>query len=154
MNRLPLFLAAGVAAAAAATPAIIGLAGNPSFSEQLPVRVPAHASVASFHDSPGSTGSAAAFERASRDDHGRGDGSSPRRVVLPALSPAAGPRSGSRASAARTSDDRELEGARSGHEDGRRDRNGRSREHGSDPRHESGTGRDGGRGGSRRGGDG
>ena len=49
MIRLPLLLAGGVAAAAAAvTPAIVGLANNSSFSEQLPVRVPAHASVAKF----------------------------------------------------------------------------------------------------------
>lgn len=51
--RLPLLLGAGLAAAAAAvTPAIIGMTNNASFSEQLPVRLPAHASVAKFDSGP------------------------------------------------------------------------------------------------------
>jgi hypothetical protein len=47
--RVPLIIAAGVAAAAAAmTPAIAGLNGNPSFSEHLPVRLPSHARAVQF----------------------------------------------------------------------------------------------------------
>lgn len=42
MIRLPLIVAAVAGAAAAVVPAILGLNGNPSFSEQLPVRPPAH----------------------------------------------------------------------------------------------------------------
>src|SRR6476469_7082251 len=49
MIRLPLILTAAAAAAAAAvTPAVVGLIGNPSFSERLPVHVPAHASAPTF----------------------------------------------------------------------------------------------------------
>lgn len=69
MNRLPLIISAGaVAAAAAVTPAVIGLTGNPSFSQQVPVRVPAHASVVTF---PTTTRSPDARER---HDHRGGAG--------------------------------------------------------------------------------
>lgn len=49
MIRLPLIIAAGaVATAAAVIPAVAGLTGNPSFTQHVPVRVPAHASIATF----------------------------------------------------------------------------------------------------------
>ena len=53
MVRLPLLLTAAAAAVAAAvTPAIAGLTGNPSFSEQLPVSVPSRATSPSFPSQP------------------------------------------------------------------------------------------------------
>lgn len=49
MIRLPLLIAAGaVATALAVTPAVAGLTDNPSFSQQVPVRVPEHARIATF----------------------------------------------------------------------------------------------------------
>lgn len=53
MIRLPLIIAGGAAAAAVAViPAAVGLTGNPSFSQQVPVRIPAHAKIASFPAAP------------------------------------------------------------------------------------------------------
>ncbi len=61
MIRLPLILTAAAAAAAVAvTPAIVGLTDNPSFSERLPVHVPAHASLATF---PSQSVAASSFTR-------------------------------------------------------------------------------------------
>lgn len=49
MKRLALILAgAAVAAGAAATPAVAGLAGNPSFSHEIPVPVPSAAKTPQF----------------------------------------------------------------------------------------------------------
>lgn len=47
MKRLPIVGGAAVVAAGAlaAIPAVLGLAGNPSFSQQVPVRPPQHARV-------------------------------------------------------------------------------------------------------------
>ncbi len=50
MNRLLLAAAAGAAALAAATPAVLGLVGNPSFSQKLPVHVPSQAQLVAFDD--------------------------------------------------------------------------------------------------------
>lgn len=56
MIRLPLIIAGSlVAAAAAVAPAVVGLTDNPSFSHQVPVRVPAHATVATFPTATPST---------------------------------------------------------------------------------------------------
>ena len=79
MIRLPLIIAGGVVAAAAAvTPAVVGLSANPSFSQQVPVRVPAHATVAAF---PTATASAGRHERTSHrlgnDARRRGDSNRP-----------------------------------------------------------------------------
>lgn len=57
MKRLLLILAAIVAAGGiAATPAVAGLAGNPSFSHQIPVPVPSKAQPPSFADDHGHDG--------------------------------------------------------------------------------------------------
>lgn len=75
MKRL-ILIVAGVALAGgvAATPAVAGLAGNPSFSHEIPVPAPSAAKTPLFahddshHDSrPGATGSATATPA---DDHG------------------------------------------------------------------------------------
>src|ERR1022692_221700 len=50
MKRLTIISAAVVATLAAAVPAFAGIAGNPSFSHKLPVRVPANAQVVTFDD--------------------------------------------------------------------------------------------------------
>jgi hypothetical protein len=54
MKRLLFVIVAGVGAVGiAAVPAVAGLAGNPSFSHQLPVPVPSQARVAQFVDDSG-----------------------------------------------------------------------------------------------------
>ncbi|MCW2547351.1 MAG: hypothetical protein JWN96_1811, partial [Mycobacterium sp.] len=60
MRRLTILCAS---AAAAAVPAVFGLAGNPSFSQTVPVQVPAQVKTASTHSSPATP--------AARDDHGK-----------------------------------------------------------------------------------
>ncbi|MEO9236805.1 MAG: hypothetical protein ABI418_01810 [Jatrophihabitantaceae bacterium] len=50
MNRLLVASAIVVGALATATPAVAGLAGNPSFSHKLPVRVPSSGQVVQFDD--------------------------------------------------------------------------------------------------------
>jgi hypothetical protein len=50
MKRLLIASAVVTAALATATPAVAGLAGNPSFSHKLPVRVPSQAQVVKFDD--------------------------------------------------------------------------------------------------------
>ncbi|MGI8668155.1 MAG: hypothetical protein ACR2N4_19350 [Jatrophihabitans sp.] len=50
MKRLLIGAGIGAAALIAAAPAVAGLAGNPSFSHDLPVRVPSQAQVVSFDD--------------------------------------------------------------------------------------------------------
>ena len=57
MKRLLLILAAIVATGGiAATPAVAGLAGNPSFSHQIPVPVPSQAQSPQFADDHGHDG--------------------------------------------------------------------------------------------------
>src|ERR1043166_7427330 len=57
MKNLPLILAAIVATGGnAAAPAVAGLAGNPSFSHQIPVPVPSQAQPPSFADDHGHGG--------------------------------------------------------------------------------------------------
>jgi hypothetical protein len=57
MKRLLLILAAIVATGGiAATPAVAGLAGNPSFSHQIPVPVPSQAQSPRFADDHGRDG--------------------------------------------------------------------------------------------------
>jgi hypothetical protein len=57
MKRLLLILAAIVATGGiAATPAVAGLAGNPSFSHQIPVPVPSQAQSPQFADDHGRDG--------------------------------------------------------------------------------------------------
>jgi hypothetical protein len=57
MKRLLLILAAIVATGGiAAAPAVAGLAGNPSFSHQIPVPVPSKAQQPSFADDHGHDG--------------------------------------------------------------------------------------------------
>jgi hypothetical protein len=53
MKRLPFVGGAAVVAAGAlaSIPAVLGLAGNPSFSQQVPVRAPQHARVVVLQDS-------------------------------------------------------------------------------------------------------
>lgn len=51
MNRLLIASAVAVGACAVAVPAFAGLAGNPSFSRQLPVNVPSQARLVDFDDS-------------------------------------------------------------------------------------------------------
>lgn len=72
--------AVACAAALASIPAVLGLAGNPSFSQQVPVRPPQHARVLVLHDSEApravpsrmpSTATSAATTRS--DDDARGD---------------------------------------------------------------------------------
>jgi hypothetical protein len=60
MRRLTILCAS---AAAAAVPAVFGLAGNPSFSQTVPVQIPAQVKTASTHSSPATP--------AARDDHGK-----------------------------------------------------------------------------------
>jgi len=60
MKRLLLILAAVVATGGiAATPAVAGLAGNPSFSHQIPVPVPSKAQQPQFADDHGHDGATA-----------------------------------------------------------------------------------------------
>jgi hypothetical protein len=77
MKRLLLILAAVVATGGiAATPAVAGLAGNPSFSHQIPVPVPSQAQSPRFADDHGRDGAVpAASPSPTRhaepgDDHG------------------------------------------------------------------------------------
>jgi hypothetical protein len=51
MNRLMIVTAIAGASCAIAVPAVAGLAGNPSFSHRLPVRVPSQAQLVHFDDS-------------------------------------------------------------------------------------------------------
>jgi len=61
MKRLLLILAAIVATGGiAAAPAVAGLAGNPSFSHQIPVPVPSKAQQPSFADDHGHDGTVTA----------------------------------------------------------------------------------------------
>jgi hypothetical protein len=60
MKRLIIICAS---AAAAAVPAVFGLAGNPSFSQSVPVQVPPQVKTASVHNS--------ASTPAAKDDHGK-----------------------------------------------------------------------------------
>jgi hypothetical protein len=54
MKRLPLILAGvAIASGVAATPAIAGLAGNPSFSHEIPVPAPSTAKAPLFADDHG-----------------------------------------------------------------------------------------------------
>jgi hypothetical protein len=73
MKRLALILAGvAVAGGVAATPAVAGLAGNPSFSHEIPVRVPSAAKTPVFaddHSRDGATVSASATATP-RDDRG------------------------------------------------------------------------------------
>jgi hypothetical protein len=56
MKRLLIFSAAAAATVTTAVPAVAGLAGNPSFSHKLPVKVPSQAKVVEFEDGrPAST---------------------------------------------------------------------------------------------------
>jgi len=60
MKRLALILAAvAVAGGMAATPAVAGLAGNPSFSHEIPVPVPSSAKTPLFTDDHSRDGGAA-----------------------------------------------------------------------------------------------
>jgi hypothetical protein len=73
MKRLAL-IAAGVVVAGgvAATPAVAGLAGNPSFSHEIPVRVPSAAKTPLFADDHSRDGATAPSSATARptDDHG------------------------------------------------------------------------------------
>lgn len=51
MNRIALAVASAAAACAAAVPAVLGLSGNPSFSQHIPVPVPSKAHLVQFDDS-------------------------------------------------------------------------------------------------------
>ena len=51
MNRIALVIASAAAACAAAVPAVLGLSGNPSFSQHIPVPVPSKAHLVQFDDS-------------------------------------------------------------------------------------------------------
>lgn len=79
MNRLLIAVATATAACAAAVPAVLGLSGNPSFSQHIPVPVPSRAQVVQFDDrgriaddrfsaSPSPSGSTSHTETG--DDHG------------------------------------------------------------------------------------
>lgn len=79
MKRLALILAGvAVAGAAAATPAVAGLAGNPSFSHEIPVPAPSAAKTPSFADDhspaaatrPVDDRSGTAWHTEPGDDHG------------------------------------------------------------------------------------
>ncbi len=71
MKRLAL-IAAGVivAGGVAATPAVAGLAGNPSFSHEIPVRVPSAAKTPRFADDRSRDGATAPATARPTDDHG------------------------------------------------------------------------------------
>ena len=74
MKRIAL-IAAGIALAGgiAATPAVAGLAGNPSFSHEIPVPVPSKAKQPVFlDDHGGGTRSPATPHAEPTDDHRRG----------------------------------------------------------------------------------
>ena len=51
MNRIVLAVAGAAAACAAAVPAVLGLSGNPSFSQHIAVPVPSKAHLVQFDDS-------------------------------------------------------------------------------------------------------
>jgi hypothetical protein len=71
MKRLALIIAGVVVAGgAAATPAVAGLAGNPSFSHEIPVRVPSAAKTPSFVDDHSRDGATAPATARATDDHG------------------------------------------------------------------------------------
>jgi hypothetical protein len=77
MKRLLLILATIVATGGiAATPAVAGLAGNPSFSHQIPVPVPSQAQSPRFADDHGHDGTVTAASTSPTahaepgDDHG------------------------------------------------------------------------------------
>ena len=74
MKRLALILAGvAVAGCAAATPAVAGLAGNPSFSHEIPVPVPSAAKTPLFADDHSRDGATvpASVTAAPGDDRGR-----------------------------------------------------------------------------------
>jgi hypothetical protein len=73
MKRIML-VAAGIALAGgiAATPAVAGLAGNPSFSHEIPVPVPSKAQQPVFLDDHGGTTSPATRHSEPGDDRGHG----------------------------------------------------------------------------------
>lgn len=75
MKRLALILAAvAVAGGVAATPAVAGLAGNPSFSHEIPVPVPSSAKAPLFADDHSRDGGPvpAVATTEPGDDHGGG----------------------------------------------------------------------------------
>jgi hypothetical protein len=113
MARLPLLLTAAAAAVAAAlTPAIAGLTGNPSFSERLPVNVPARADEPSF----------------------------PRRAVTPApRTPDRSPTAIPTVTAPSSADRREPEPGGDGHRRGGRRRGGGSSHQGEEDGHHGGS---------------
>jgi hypothetical protein len=55
MKRLLIISAVAAATLGAAVPAFAGIAGNPSFSHKIPVRVPVNAQVVTFDDHGGSS---------------------------------------------------------------------------------------------------
>jgi hypothetical protein len=70
MKRLLLILAAAMATGGiAATPAVAGLAGNPSFSHQIPVPVPSKAQQPQFADDHGQDAAVTAGATASPTAH-------------------------------------------------------------------------------------
>jgi hypothetical protein len=60
MKRLLIISAVAAATLGAAVPAFAGIAGNPSFSHKIPVRVPVNAQVVTFDDHGGSRHGSAA----------------------------------------------------------------------------------------------
>jgi hypothetical protein len=73
MKRLALIVAGVVVAGGvAATPAVAGLAGNPSFSHEIPVPVPSAAKTPLFADDHSRDGATAPSSATARptDDHG------------------------------------------------------------------------------------
>jgi hypothetical protein len=133
MKRLLLIAVSFLAAAAAAVvPAVIGLAGNPSFSHQLPVRVPSQARSGPAVFTDDTLGGGSARRAGHRDDRGHarrhaeaGDDRN-RRAAEPRddrgrRSPEPGDDRG------RRGDERQLREDRAGHHDADR---GRSEHHG------------------------
>lgn len=79
MNRLVIAVGTATAACAAAVPAVLGLSGNPSFSQHIPVPVPSHAQLVHFDDrgriaddrlSPSASSSQSTSSDEPGDDHG------------------------------------------------------------------------------------
>jgi len=79
MNRLVIAVGTAAAACAAAVPAVLGLSGNPSFSQHIPVPVPSHAQLVHFDDrgriaddrlSPPASSSQSTSSAEPGDDHG------------------------------------------------------------------------------------
>lgn len=112
MRRLVLIFTAFLAAGGiAAVPAIVGIAGNPSFSHQIPVRVPTHARPVHLVDD--AAGAARSSPEAVPSTHGTADMNHTRRVE---------PRqdSSARTGEVEVGDDRSRRGNRDGADDGRR----------------------------------